>query len=258
MSGQGMEPYLAVIDLITRVADAPAHVDQRLETMSELLIEMTVSVTGLMVHGAPDGYEVRALGRGVSAAAQQRMSQELRITAGPDPFLDAFRAGDLTPTTAGRAYGGQQIWQVSAKCLGSIDIWGIDQVAGLPVRGGEQFVAFLVGRRGADYTDADLDRLRAVQPAVAGLVSMLEPHDLPPRSIRVAQLTTRELQVLRLLADGHKATAIGHRAGCSQRTVHRHLSNIYGKLDVSDRLSAVVRAQETGLLEHGPSLPRHG
>lgn len=258
VSGQGMDPYRAVVDLITRVAGAPSHVDGRLVTMSDLLIELLDSPTGLMVHGAPDGYEVRALDHGATHDAQSRLSEELRITAGPDPLLDAFRSGDLTPTTAGRAYGGQEAWQASAKCLGSIDIWGIDQVAALPVRSGEQFVAFLVGRRGVDYSDADLDRLRTVQPAVAGLVSMLEPHDLPRSSLHIAQLTARELQVLRLLADGHKASAIGHRAGCSQRTVHRHLSNIYDKLDVGDRLSAVVRAQEIGLLEHTLSLTRHG
>lgn len=258
MSGQGMDPYRAVVDLITRVADGPSHVDDRLVTLSDLLIELLDSLTGLMVHGAPDGYEVRALGSGVTHDAQVRLSEELRITAGPDPFLDPFRSGDLTPTTAGRAYGGQEIWQASAKCLGSIDIWGIDQVAALPVRSGEQFVAFLIGRRGADYSDADLDRLRTVQPAVAGLVSMLEPQDLPRRSLRVAQLTARELEVLRLLSEGHTAGAIGHRAGCSLRTVHRHLSNIYDKLDVGDRLSAVVMAQELGLLEHTRSAPRHG
>ena len=209
---------------------------------------MLDSPSGLMVHGAPAGFDVRALGHGATPAARMRLTDELRITGGPDPLLDPIRAGNLTPTTAGRAYGGQEAWLASTKCRGSIEIWGIDQVAALPARTGPAFVTFLVGRRGEDYSQTDLDRLRTVQPAVMGLVAVLEPQDLPRPAVRVAQLTPREQEILRLLAEGHTAAAIGHRAGCSQRTVHHHLSNIYGKLDVTDRLSAVVRAQELGLL----------
>ncbi len=34
--------------------------------------------------------------------------------------------------------------------------------------------------------------------------------------------------------------------------MHRHLSNVYGKLDVGDRLTAVTRAQQLGLLAEVP------
>lgn len=68
-----------------------------------------------------------------------------------------------------------------------------------------------------------------------------------PRPRRVT-LTDREGEVLRLLARGYKAATIGRMAGCSERTVHRHLSNIYVKLGVRDRLSAINRANELGLL----------
>lgn len=258
VSGEGIDPYQDVVDLVAQVADAPAHAASRLEAMVEQLIELSGSITGLMVQGAPDGYDVHAIGRGASSTARSRISDEMRITAGPDPLIDPIRDGDLRPTTAARAYGGQEIWAASPKCIGSLEIWGIDQAAALPVRGGEEFVAFLIGRRGSDYTCEDLERLRTVQPAIVGLIGILEPLHLDAPSLRIAQLTAREQEVLRLLADGHKAAAIGHRAGCSQRTVHRHLSNIYDKLDVGDRLSAVVRAQQLGLLEHDRAVPRHG
>lgn len=248
VSGQGIDEYATVVDLITGVAGASEHVDARLARMSDLLVDLLSSPTGLMVHGAPDGFEIRAVGSAATPAARARMSDELRIAGGPDPLLDPIRAGELEPTTAGRAYGGQASWQASGKCRGSIDIWGIDQVAALPVRSGTEFVAFLIGRRGEDYADADLDLLTAVQPVAVGLVALLEPEHLPPPALRVAQLTGREHEVLTLLAAGHKAATIARHAGCSERTVHRHLANIYAKLEVTDRLSAVVKAQRIGLL----------
>lgn len=247
------ETLATVVELVTRVGSASQEPDQRLEVIVDLLAERLHSGVGLMVHGAPDGYAVRAVGRAATPHARQRMGEEMRITGAPDPLLDPFRQGILEPTTAARAHGGQETWQASAKCIGSIEIWGINQVAALPVRGGVEFVAFLIGRYGEDYDDDDLDLLRSVQPVVAGLAQLLEPEHLAGPNLRVARLTAREEEVLRLLAGGHKASSIARRIGCSQRTVHRHLSNVYGKLDVGDRLTAVTRAQQLGLLAEGPA-----
>jgi DNA-binding CsgD family transcriptional regulator len=63
-----------------------------------------------------------------------------------------------------------------------------------------------------------------------------------------AGLTPREIAVLGLLGDGITAGAIGRRLIISERTVHKHLERIYGKLSVADRLGAVLRAREVGLL----------
>jgi DNA-binding CsgD family transcriptional regulator len=61
-------------------------------------------------------------------------------------------------------------------------------------------------------------------------------------------LTPREVEVLRLLADGLLARTIATRLGLSPRTVHKHLSNVYTKLGVHDRLVAVSIAREHGLI----------
>lgn len=246
------EALATVVELVTRVGRASQEPDQRLEVIVDLLSERLHSDVGLMVHGAPDGFAVRAVGRAATPDARHRMGEEMRITGAPDPLLDPFRRGAIEPTTAARAHGGQEAWQASAKCIGSIEIWGINQVAARPVRGGVEFVAFLIGRYGEDYDDDDLDLLRSVQPVVAGLAQLLEPEHLIVPSLRGARLTAREEEVLRLLADGHKASSIARRIGCSERTVHRHLSNVYGKLDVGDRLTAVTRAQQLGLLAEVP------
>lgn len=62
-------------------------------------------------------------------------------------------------------------------------------------------------------------------------------------------LTGRELAVLQLLADGMHNKQIATRLGISARTVERHCDNIYGKLGVSSRTEAVVRAISTNLVE---------
>jgi DNA-binding NarL/FixJ family response regulator len=61
-------------------------------------------------------------------------------------------------------------------------------------------------------------------------------------------LTPRELSVLALVADGLTAAATARRLLVAERTVHKHLERIYAKLCVSDRVSAVLRAQRLGIL----------
>lgn len=252
----GVDPYGTVVDLVTAAARASASADVRLEAISDLLTERTGSTVGLMVHGAPDGYAVGVVGQ-ASPSTQVRMTAEMAHAAGPDPLLDRIRSGHLEPTTAVRAYGSPQAWLTSAKCLGTVDIWGVDQVAALPVRPGTEFVVFFVGRLGEDYDEGDLSLLRAVQPVVAALAQLLEPEHLSSRG-PTPTLTHREREVLELLALGHKASTIARHAGCSERTVHRHLSNIYAKLEVGDRLTAVTSAYRLGLLTDVPSAMRDG
>ena len=61
-------------------------------------------------------------------------------------------------------------------------------------------------------------------------------------------LTPRELEVLRLVAEGLTSQAAGRRLRISARTVDKHRENIHRKLGRHDRLSMVQRAQELGIL----------
>ncbi|TWP53899.1 AAA family ATPase [Lentzea tibetensis] len=61
-------------------------------------------------------------------------------------------------------------------------------------------------------------------------------------------LTPRELAVVELLAQALTAEAIGRRLGISGRTVTKHLENAYRKLGATDRLNAVLKAHELGML----------
>jgi DNA-binding NarL/FixJ family response regulator len=62
-------------------------------------------------------------------------------------------------------------------------------------------------------------------------------------------LTTRELEVLRLLARGLRNKEIAARLYVSERTVNFHLANIYQKLNVSGRTEALSKALEQGLIK---------
>ena len=61
-------------------------------------------------------------------------------------------------------------------------------------------------------------------------------------------LTTRELEILRLIAAGLRNQEIAEHLAISAATVKRHIANAYGKLGVSHRTEALVRAAELKLL----------
>lgn len=65
----------------------------------------------------------------------------------------------------------------------------------------------------------------------------------------IEALTNREFEVLDLIGNGLKNKQIAERLLISEPTVRCHLSSIYGKLGVDDRLNLVIKAYQRGLLE---------
>jgi DNA-binding CsgD family transcriptional regulator len=110
-----------------------------------------------------------------------------------------------------------------------------------------EWVFFMVNRPDPDFTDDELRVCVRLQPALVALYLRLTLAEDSPGPASVA-LTRRERAVLGYLADGLTAEAIARRLPASPATVRKHLQNLYAKLGASDRLGAVVRALDLGLL----------
>jgi len=87
----------------------------------------------------------------------------------------------------------------------------------------------------------------ALSPEIAAKVVRQAVSGRPKGAAdQVESLTDRELDVLRLTAQGLTNRAIGHGLGISHRTVQGHLANTYGKLGVNSRTEAVTEALRRG------------
>lgn len=75
---------------------------------------------------------------------------------------------------------------------------------------------------------------------------------LPQRPGRLSELTPRETEVLRLVAEGLSNAEIAERLVVSDETVKTHVSRVLMKLDLRDRTQAVVVAYESGLVVPRP------
>jgi DNA-binding NarL/FixJ family response regulator len=75
----------------------------------------------------------------------------------------------------------------------------------------------------------------------------------PPVHADLSSLTPRELEVLRLLARGLSNAELARHLTLSEATVKTHVGRILGKLELRDRVQAVVLAYETGLVGPAPS-----
>ncbi len=88
-----------------------------------------------------------------------------------------------------------------------------------------------------------------LHPRVAARV-IQEIHATPvsKTTASYADLTEREMEVLRLLAEGLSNSDIAERLVISEKTVKSHVSNILGKLHLADRTQAAVYAWKKGLM----------
>ncbi len=121
------------------------------------------------------------------------------------------------------------------------------------------FSAMRAGARGYILKDADkAEVLRAVEaigngeaifaPSIA--TRLIAFFAAPPPSLNkdvFPDLTEREREILHLIATGATNAEIAGRLALSQKTVANYVSNILGKLQVSDRAHAVIRARDAGL-----------
>lgn len=95
------------------------------------------------------------------------------------------------------------------------------------------------------------ERAHLLLPAEPASADSEEPPGRPPASL--SALTRRELEVLMLLARGHSNGELAGMLHIGEGTIKTHVSRILAKLELRDRVQAVVIAYESGLVR-----PRSG
>jgi DNA-binding NarL/FixJ family response regulator len=127
------------------------------------------------------------------------------------------------------------------------------------------YEALRAGASGFMLKDAPPSQLREAVRTVASGETLLAPAVTrrlverfvqrpapgPAEEKRLAQLTERELEVLKLIATGLSNGEIAARLFLSEATVKTHFTRIASKLGLRDRVQAVVFSYENGLVEAG-------
>lgn len=89
----------------------------------------------------------------------------------------------------------------------------------------------------------------AIDPVIARrLLALLPQAEPPPPANETIHLSSRETEILRLVARGLSNREIADSTGLSRLTIETHTRNIYRKLEVGSRTAAVFEAQALGLL----------
>lgn len=217
---------------------------------------------------------------GVASAAIRRMADESHELPGRAAVLDAYieivlAAGDVSAARAAsdelaaiaERHGATFLQAVSARAVGSVLLaegnargalatlrqsWSIWSELNAPYEAARVRVLIaLACRELGDHDAGELEMAAAREvfqrlgaaPDLARL-EVLARKKLPKT---VSPLTVREVQVLKLVASGKTNRAIAGKLGISEKTVARHLSNIFNKLDLSSRAAATAYAYQHDL-----------
>ena len=107
--------------------------------------------------------------------------------------------------------------------------------------------------------DSDFDTLKNAIMTVYEGQTYIEPTLVPMLNVRLAErdlmkdkskeLTRREVEVLKMIASGSSNKEIASTLSISERTVKNHVSNIFKKIDVSDRTQAAVFAIKNDIIK---------
>ena len=192
----------------------------------------------------------------VGEAPDGRAAVEAAVTLRPDvvlmdvrmPVLDGI--GATREIVGGGGAGGEHGHVLALTTFDDDEVlWGMVEAgaAGFVLKDApadDLVAAIRVTARGGCWLD----------PRVAGRVLQSLHHAAPtsqPDPPSVEQLTERELDVLRLVAQGANNAEIAEALYLSERTVKGHVSAIFMKLGTRDRAAAIIRAYDAGVVTPG-------
>jgi DNA-binding NarL/FixJ family response regulator len=174
--------------------------------------------------------ELRAITEPLSSSlliglADQSDGAVLLATGQPGAALEALRRAQQRWVALDLPHACAHVRVVAGRCLRAM---GDEDAAGLEFEAARECFE----RLGAVRDLAAVDELAAAADPVA----------------RPGGLTAREVEVVRLVAAGHTNRAIAGLLCLSEKTVARHLANIYAKLDLPSRAAATAYAYDHGLV----------
>jgi DNA-binding NarL/FixJ family response regulator len=189
-----------------------------------------------------DEADIEVVGEVGDGHAALELAQELL----PDVILMDIKMGDWDGVTATRRVR-NAVPSVRVIVLTNYDE---DDLVFASIRAGAS--GYLLKEvRGDQLTNAIrtvADGFSLIYPSIARRV--LDEMGRPRKSSEegLAELTPREREVLKLVASGRPNKEIGGLLGISERTVKTHISNIFSKLELSDRTEAAMYVHNRGLL----------
>lgn len=149
------------------------------------------------------------------------------------------RTGDVRSVTKPSDFYSVRQWHSTAMYSESIRPAGLEHEMLLCLPAGHLRTVRLLFWRGPGPDFSERDR---------ALLKLLRPHlqqaYLDAERLRhpAVQLTARQRELLRLVAAGHTNAQAARRLGVTEKTVGKHLENIYARLQVTSRTAAVTRA----------------
>ena len=235
--GRRPEPGIALLRL------AQGHA----ETAAATLARATDEATGIFARA-------RLLGPLVEATLATGSTEAARRAA--DELLEVAReiGAPLLIALADRAHGAVLLAEGDARtALTALRrSWAAWQALDAPYEAARTRMLLGIACRQLDDRDAAAMELDAAAETFRGLGAYPDLHrveslvDRP--EVRAGGLTAREAEVLRLVAAGKTNRAVAEQLVISDRTVARHLSNIFDKLGVSSRAAATAWAYEHGVI----------
>ncbi len=116
------------------------------------------------------------------------------------------------------------------------------------VRKEESGLVLLKAIRKVNAGEVWLDRTM-IADVISNLTRGQFKKEIDPEADKIKQLSERELEVVTLIGFGLKNKQIAEKLSISEVTVRHHLTSIYSKLEVSDRLELIIYAYQNNLAE---------